>query len=444
VSQDPASLQDWPGSVSSQLVQRLVDLHLIRVLEKGPSGLHRALQARLLHQLLQHARSHSAWWRSRLPDTPASLGLQALMHLPIQNRSVLRQAFAASPALPLPPIHGSSRPHSTSGTSGEPLVFHVTDHVARMNSHHYLADHERHGRDLRQVRATLNTRIAPHPGQVQVSQPAQPWLGEGLSHGRHAAQFSLRENAQWLGALAPRYFSVPPLLFQALLDEYEDGVPAPRGLEQVLTVGEHVPDALRARCRDLLGASIRDRYSCEEAGPIAFQCPHDESRYHVAVSNVVLEVVDEQGQACAEGQAGRVLVTGLHNWASPFIRYDVGDRAALHPSCTCGVQLPTLSQLLGRTLFLYRLPSGGRIYALVRARDWLPLAPVEQFRIVQEADLRVRVELLLAQRLTREQGEAMQAMLKRVISPELTYELVQVEAIEPARAGKPAPVISRA
>jgi phenylacetate-CoA ligase len=45
-------------------------------------------------------------------------------------------------------------------------------------------------------------------------------------------------------------------------------------------------------------------------------------------------------------QSGRVLVTALHQYATPMVRHDIGDTAALHTQCPgCNLEVPTLSQL---------------------------------------------------------------------------------------------------
>ena len=44
----------------------------------------------------------------------------------------------------------------------------------------------------------------------------------------------------------------------------------------------------------------------------------------------------------------------------PLIRYDQGDTAELHASCTCGINLPVLKNVTGRQDQILRLPEGPR------------------------------------------------------------------------------------
>jgi phenylacetate-CoA ligase len=214
-----------------------------------------------------------------------------------------------------------------------------------------------------------------------------------------------------------------------MLDVYEQGQAAAPPIRQVLTYAETVDGNIRERARSLLGASIRDRYSCFEIGPIAFQCPHSDEHYHLASSNVIVEILDDAGRPCAPGIVGRVVVTGLHTFASPAIRYELNDLAAWLPGCACGRRAPVLVRVLGRKRFLIRLPSGDRTLPRIAARHWIGIAPVREYRLVQVSETALHAEIVLDRPLADDERQAFVAMLQREISPELTYEIHQVERI---------------
>jgi phenylacetate-CoA ligase len=57
---------------------------------------------------------------------------------------------------------------------------------------------------------------------------------------------------------------------------------------------------------------------------------------HVISENVIVEVVDESGQAVI-GKEGDILISDLNNRVMPFIRYRIGDRGRILASqCSCG------------------------------------------------------------------------------------------------------------
>jgi phenylacetate-CoA ligase len=112
-----------------------------------------------------------------------------------------------------------------------------------------------------------------------------------------------------------------------------------------------VADAVDPGLRDALTSediALRSTYSAQEVGPIGFECQHSSGNYHVATSNVVVEVNSDEPYLLGSHRLGHVLVTHLHSYATPFIRYDIGDLAVLSAECSCGHRGPTLSNVYGR------------------------------------------------------------------------------------------------
>jgi phenylacetate-CoA ligase len=111
---------------------------------------------------------------------------------------------------------------------------------------------------------------------------------------------------------------------------------------------------------------------------------------------VYLEVLDDKGEPCAPGQSGRVIVTPLHNFACPLIRYELGDYAEVGPACGCGRGLPVIRRILGRSRNLMRLRDGRAFWPLFGTTEFPDLAPIRQFQLVQQSydELEVRLSVL--------------------------------------------------
>ena len=92
----------------------------------------------------------------------------------------------------------------------------------------------------------------------------------------------------------------------------------------------------RAAGRDVWGLKLVDMYSSQEVGYLALQCP-DHEHYHVQAENVLVEVLDDDLRPCTPGQVGRIVVTALHNFAVPLLRYDIGDYAEVGSVSLAGV-----------------------------------------------------------------------------------------------------------
>jgi phenylacetate-CoA ligase len=107
--------------------------------------------------------------------------------------------------------------------------------------------------------------------------------------------------------------------------------------------------------------------------------------YHQHAESLLLEVLDENDRPVRPGESGRVVVTVLHNFATPLIRYEIGDHAQLGPACPCGRGLPTLTQILGRRRNMVVLPNGERRWPLVGFHRYREVADVRQYQLVQHS-----------------------------------------------------------
>lgn len=422
---------DWPFSVPAATMQRVIDVHAVLALERGPPEFQQAFQELALRRLIDHVQRASPWWRAWLRVAPGQLTLAQLPQLPVLRREDFRAAVEHAGALPIPPDHGQVIRDATSGSTGVAMGFFTTQWNRRITAGHYEAEHVRHRHDLRLPIAVLLARTEQQPGEEHRLEPADPTRGRGPVYHRRSLGIAMDEHARWLARLAPAYLSTHATVLDGMLDAYESGAAQPaQGLRQVLTSSETVWPALRERTQRVLGATIADRYACEEVGLVALQCPTDAARYHVCVANAIVEVVDEQYRPCAEGVPGSVLVTGLHQWASPSVRYEVGDIAALHATCSCGERVPSLSGLLGRKRFLVRLPSGERIFVRLQTSKLLAVAPVREHRLTQTTERDLHLELVLDRPLVAAETEAMVEMLREAIHPALQYRVQQVARID--------------
>ncbi|MDF2797482.1 MAG: hypothetical protein K0R85_226 [Devosia sp.] len=417
----------WPDRIDDGLARLLVDSHMIAFHERQPGAAMRRYQLGCIERLLHHARKHSHWWRERLSAMESGASIR-LADLPLLGRAEFRASLEATGALPVPPSHGRVTSASTSGSSGIPLTFHSTGLVGRLNQAQYWQDRIRQGVDSSRTIARFSVHLANHEGEHVARRP-NPVLGVGTELQRRPQQFTIEQHAAWLSEVAPGYIISHPTVLTGVMDVFEEGKLAPPKPAALLTYAESLPPDFRARARKIFGAKTLDRYSSQEVGPIAFQCPSSDQHYHVANSHVLVEVLDQNGKPLAPGELGRVYVTSLHNYAGPILRYELGDLAALLPRCPCGHAQPALTRILGRERFLVRLPSGGRAYVNFGARHWLKIAPVSECRLVQTQPLRIEAEYVMDRAMTPAEEQALVALLRHEISPEIDYVVQRLDAI---------------
>ena len=86
------------------------------------------------------------------------------------------------------------------------------------------------------------------------------------------------------------------------------------------------------------------------------------------------------------GERGEIVLTDLHNYSFPFIRYKVEDVGILSDEkCSCGRGLPLIREILGRTRDFVVTPSGKLIHGGFFSHIfWEKIEGVIQFQVIQE------------------------------------------------------------
>ncbi len=207
------------------------------------------------------------------------------------------------------------------------------------------------------------------------------------------------------------------------------------GVATWISLGERplawIRDALSS-----VGIEVTANYSCEEIGMIGHECRTTPDFYHVCNSNVLVEI-ERNALADLDGQpAGPVLLTHLHSYATPFIRYDVGDIASLHKSCPCGYQGPVLSNIYGRSKQLLKHPDGRVSPFLIRAAEIIAIADIAEFRIRQTALQTIIAEIGAAETLPPAKIDAFRQLLQTYAGEGFDIQVNQVPKIDWGRDTK--------
>src|SRR5205085_1129318 len=132
--------------------------------------------------------------------------------------------------------------------------------------------------------------------------------------------------------------------------------------------------------------------------------------YHVVTSNVVVEIVDPLD---IDGkQVGKVLVTHLHSYATPFIRYDIGDLASIAGKCDCGREGPTIFNLQGRSSRILKHPDGRLSPFHVTGVDLARLLELSEYRVRQTALDKIIIEIGGRTELSAQETEAVTKFIR--------------------------------
>jgi phenylacetate-CoA ligase len=175
----------------------------------------------------------------------------------------------------------------------------------------------------------------------------------------------------------------------------------------VLCCGEQLSPHARMLFTEAFGSAVFETYGCRELMLIGMECEHHDG-LHMSMENVVVEVVvrdGEQERPARPGETGEVVLTDLHNFGMPFIRYANGDLATLTEDkpCACGRGLARLATVEGRVADSMRDGNGDPVCGILFSRIFAfsgGLADsVRQWQAIQHKDGSVTVKVVLLREL---------------------------------------------
>lgn len=403
------------------------------------------LQAHQLRQLAvvqRHARATVPWYQRRLEEAGLAedhpLTLEAWQRVPLLTSEDVRRNAAELVSRLVPPEHGETHRNKTSGSSGEPLEVLCTEVTGFFWESLLFRDELWHQRDFSaRLVAIRSGRYKKDPLIVHdlptwgVTLPLSEATGPMtlFYHGTPIAR-----QAELLASRRPRYLLTYPSNARALC-RYARAAPLRLpDLAAIQTYGEPLTVDVRAACRATWGVPVQDVYSCEELGFIALQCP-DHEHYHVQSESVLVEILDEQGCPCAPGEIGRVVLTSLHNFAMPLLRYAIGDYAEVGEPCPCGRGLPVLKRILGRSRNRVTLPDGRWTWPDIGA-IWAAIPDVEQVQLVQLGPDHVEVRFARQQPLSAAEEREVTGVIHQALGHPFRLTFAGLDAIPRQLNGK--------
>jgi phenylacetate-CoA ligase len=369
-------------------------------------------QLRQVARLLEHFAAGSSCFPSRDAGGDPELTLERFRLLPVLTRRAIQEAGDTLISVP-PPDHGRTRRSSSSGSTGRPVLVHKTDLTQAFHAALNVRIHRWHQHDFEATFATIRAFAdgvaMPPTGERHRRWAAVPATGESLL--LNSARCTVAEQLEWLARERPAYVLSYPTNLQALALLARARGMETSWLKGIVTYSEALSPGVRRCIEGVFPVCVKDVYSAAEVSVISIQCPDVPTNQHVQAENLLVEVVDDAGRPTSPGEIGRVLVTDLHNFATPIIRYEIGDLATTGPPCPCGRGLPVLQRVWGRVRNMLCLASGERIFPDIGALRLHEVLPLRQYQMVQRGFTKIDVKLSVARPLTM--GE--EALLRNLV-----------------------------
>ena len=154
----------------------------------------------------------------------------------------------------------------------------------------------------------------------------------------------------------------------------------PPPIEAIIAAAEPLDIPTRDLISGALGVPMFNTYGCREFMSLAGECENHDG-LHINVENVLIETAAPPSAGPSE-----ILVTDLHNYGMPFIRYAIGDLGVLDDSpCRCGRGLPKIQRIEGRVLDALRTADGRTIPGEFFPHVLKDIPEIAQYRVEQRA-----------------------------------------------------------
>lgn len=399
-----------------------------------------------LSKLIKHCWDNVPYYRrvwTELGLRPESIRrLEDLKRLPVLTKSIIRENYES---LIAENHRGELISKATGGSTGEPLRFsHCRDAYDRRMGVMWRG----YGwAGSRPGRRTLYLWGLDMDGPVTSEN-----LKERLYHALFARKFlnSFALNDENLGLYAQAWNRYQPQVVVGYvtpmvdLAKYvlESGVKV-HSPSSILTGAEALHEPQRELIEQAFACPVFNTYGSREFMLLASECEQQQG-LHLSSDSVIVETVDSAGETVMD-EVGSMLVTDLHNFGMPFIRYENGDLAVRSDrACACGRGLPLLERVEGRVLDQIVTAEGGRLPGEFFPHLLKDSKFLRRFQVIQESlsELQLRVVVENGE-LSAEQESELRSLIASGIGPTMTLKIEVLEEIPVNATGKHRVTINR-
>ncbi len=409
-----------------------------------------ALQDERLRRLLRYAYDNVPYYhgifeqRVLKPDDIECS--QDLVKLPILPRRLVRDNFTDLIARDF--LRRKLRAYSTGGSTGEPLRFYrAKDDIHGWDSAAGLRALSWAGYELGRKCALLCEKPLFESTLERFARISKE-IFEGITRFdvREMSEDKLPLFAQKLEGFQGGFIRGYPTAIYLLARFIEREGKRKIRPKAIMTSGEKLYDFQRDLYSKVFECEAFSFYRSNEVNAIACECS-EHSGHHISAENVIVEIVDDEDKPVPEGKEGRILVTNLHSYAMPFIRYEIGDMGVSSDrTCSCGRGLPLLAAINGRITDIIYTRSGKCIPGVALPLNFFASLGIEQFQVVQDDYDKVTVRIVLGRERPRDHVDRLTREIvfqyRSALGDGMDIEVEQVDQIVPTQSGKRRVVIS--
>jgi phenylacetate-CoA ligase len=216
--------------------------------------------------------------------------------------------------------------------------------------------------------------------------------------------------------------------FAAFLRRTKRTIP---GVTCAIAAAEPLFEGVRRRIEEGLGVPLSNSYGTREFMSIAAEC-ECRNGLHIHAENLVVETRDPNGDHASE-----ILITDLHNYGMPFVRYENGDLGRMADAgCPCGRGLPRLTAIDGRALDALRTVDGRTVPGEFMAALLMNVPELAHYRVEQKRIDRLVISAVMNRPLSAQSERLLRHEIAKTFGPATVCELQPVTHIPRLSSGK--------
>lgn len=217
--------------------------------------------------------------------------------------------------------------------------------------------------------------------------------------------------------------------------------PVETKISSIIAMAEGLGEDTREKLKHYFNTPVYLRYSNQENGILSLQLSQSNNNLQINWASYYIEILHpEKDIPVADGELGRVVVTDLFNYCTPFIRYDTGDFAIITEDGGFFKGSRVFLRVEGRKMDILfdtkgKETSGFNIHHLESHPD------IKQFQFIQEDQAKYRLKLAVRKRLENEKEVI--DRFKGFLGMDAKIEIAYVDEIPQLGSGKRRIIVNR-
>ena len=206
--------------------------------------------------------------------------------------------------------------------------------------------------------------------------------------------------------------------------------------QRILGAAESLHESQRRLIEQAFGCPAYNTYGCREFMLIAAECEH-RGGLHINADHLKVELGAVDGEGHGESGPRDIIVTDLHNYGMPLLRYANGDLAtAGSQTCACGRGLPLLASVDGRKLDALRTRDGRFVPGEYIVYAFLYATGIKRYQVVQKQLDAFEIRIVRDRDFEPSTVELVRRELLKVVGDSVALNFEFVDEIPLTQTGK--------